>query len=109
MNEKILLRLSVLIATIGIIFLLLFSVYHDKLNVKKLFLEEETILLEGMITSVKSRGNSAYITLETKKIEQVTVFSNISLTQGDYIKIEGKRDGSIIADRIEKYIPDKIS
>lgn len=109
MNEKILLRLSVLISIIGIISLLFFSVYIDKLNVRKLFLEEETILLEGLITSVKSTGNAAYITLETKKTEQVTVFSNISLIQGDYIKVEGKRDGNIIADRIEKYGPDKHS
>lgn len=102
MNESILLKLAIIFSIIGLIVLFIFTSNIEKTSVKKLFLEEETVEVSGIVKGIKKTADAAFIQLETKKMENVIVFSNVSLNEGDNILVEGKRDGNIIAERIEK-------
>jgi uncharacterized Fe-S cluster-containing protein len=102
MDDSFLLRFALLASVIGLAALFAYSTMIDRTNVKKLFLEEETAEIEGKVVKVSNGEAATYVTVERTIRESIIVFSNVSLKEGDIIRAEGKMDGQLIAQKIER-------
>lgn len=113
MKEKTLLKGSVLLMIVGLLFLFL---YAHKIELKQFspanqLRGEEKVAMAGTINTVKAIGKATFLELEGQRIEttKVIVFpaGELFLQPGDYIEIAGtvedyKGEKEIIASKIVK-------
>jgi DNA/RNA endonuclease YhcR with UshA esterase domain len=110
MEEKKLLRLSLIFSLFGILVLFLISLNMD-VNEKLISQLDETDLgfnvkMEGVVTDVQNKGTVTLITISQLDEMDVVLFnSELILNKGDYLEVTGKIDeyegkNQIIADKI---------
>lgn len=106
MNEKTLLKVSLISSILGVVVLAIFST-NDDLSQKPLYAYEENgdISFIGHIEKVAKRGNLTILSVSRKDIVDVIIFEDFNLSKGDvYVKgniqdYNGKKE--IIAEKIE--------
>lgn len=95
MQEKTLIKVSVLMVIVGLFFLFL---YAEKVPLKPVqqldsYKPEEKVLMTGTINRVSSKDKVTFLELEGERIEtnDVIVFPDeeLFLQQGDYVEISG--------------------
>jgi hypothetical protein len=95
MQEKTLLKISLLTGIIGIIFLYLVSIAIELPTVQKIdrLAEETEVKLSGIIGKVTSKDQVAFLEVMNEKIEKTDVIlfkdQDIYLGEGDYVEITG--------------------
>lgn len=95
MKEKTILKISLVIALLGLSFLFLYAEELDLNvveNVDTVELEEE-VKLKGTVSRLTVKDKVAFIELEGKKVEKTDVIlfndEDLFLKEGDYVEIEG--------------------
>ncbi|PIZ51857.1 hypothetical protein COY27_02110 [Candidatus Woesearchaeota archaeon CG_4_10_14_0_2_um_filter_33_13] len=95
MDEKIILKISIIICFIGLTILYF---YADDFNLSSVetidgFAQDSLVRLEGKVTKLSVQDKVTFLTLEGFKVENtpIILFNNqeIYLKEGDYVEIEG--------------------
>jgi len=113
MQEKTILKVSVVIIVIGLLFLFFYAGEIDLKNINNLdqALPEDQVKMKGVITRLTINDKVAFIELEGSQVikTDVILFSNydVFLQEGDYIEISGtveeyNNKKEIIANQIVK-------
>lgn len=88
MNEKTLLKVSLISSILGVVVLAVFST-NNNLSQKPLYSYEENgdISFNGYVEKVSKRGNLTILSVSRKEVVDVIVFEDINLSEGNvYIK-----------------------
>ncbi|RLE39423.1 hypothetical protein DRJ17_00540 [Candidatus Woesearchaeota archaeon] len=112
MQEKTLLKLSIILTIVGVISLF---IYVDILNPREIEIEQlkqntdNVVTLEGTVINYKDYGKTAILKLAQPKTVEVFLFKkeNISINKGEYVKVTGEvkkyaKGFEIVADSIER-------
>jgi hypothetical protein len=104
MNENTLLKIALFFSIFGLIALFFLSIHIQSTDttVKKLFHKDDTIELTGTIKSIQNNGKTTFLTIEKPIQVKAIAFSNISLIDGQEVKITGKKEDDVII--VEKII-----
>ncbi len=95
MNEKIILKISLIIVVLGLVFL---TFYSDGVELKAVeridsALPEQEIKLKGIINRLTTTEKVSFIELEGQKVEKTKVIlfpdGDIYLKEGDYVELSG--------------------
>ncbi|MCM2325994.1 MAG: hypothetical protein NDI94_06025 [Candidatus Woesearchaeota archaeon] len=106
MNESILLKISLFFSISGLValFFLSYHIQSTDTTVKKLFHKDDTMELSGKIVSIKSNGKTTFLTIEKPILVKAIAFSNISLMEGQEVKVTGKKEDDVMI--VEKIVLD---
>ena len=95
MQEKTILKVSVIIIVIGLVFLFLYAGEIDLKSINNLdeALPEEQIEMKGIITRLSVNDKVAFIELEGSQVVKTDVIlfndRDVYLSEGDYVEISG--------------------
>ena len=95
MNEKTLLKVSVVIALLGLSFLFLYSEEVDLKSVERIdsAIPEETVELKGTVNRVSVSDKVIFLEIEGERVEKTDVIlftdQDIFIKDGDYVEISG--------------------
>lgn len=93
MNQKNLLRVSLAVTLLGLVFLFFYAGQFDLRTVENINLPEEKVQLAGTIKSLSMKDKVAFMEVEGEKIETIPVVlftpEELFLKTGDYVEIVG--------------------
>lgn len=114
MQEKTLVKVSVIVTVIGFLLLFIFSEETALPTMETIeeLPQNKPVSLEGVVTKLVKKENSYFLTIDSFRREKTKVIvfpeEEIFLKEGNFIRIEGlvqeyKGENEIIASRIENF------
>src|SRR3989338_8548091 len=111
MDEKTLLKISIAVVIVGMIFLFLYAESIDLPVSSNLgtLPASEMVKVKGIVRSVKTFDKVAFVQLDAERMEKMDILlfqdKNLFLKEGDYVEVEGTVEEyqgkkEVIADKI---------
>ena len=114
MKERVLFKISLIGAVLGVLILYLVSLQSglDESLISELgnFDDEDDVKIVGVVTRVTEKEKVAFLEVAQEEVKSITVVlfkdENISLVEGDYVEIEGsletyRGEKEIIGNKVE--------